>query len=146
VFAVQVVGPPHAAQMVPEFPQALPVLPGWQAPVESQHPLKQFAPLQAFGITHTPPLQVWPAPHTTQLAPLFPHADVLVPPWQAPVESLQPLQTQLPFMQLNPVPQALHCAPLAPQLVVVVPLWQVPVESVHPVVQVPPAQELLVQV
>jgi hypothetical protein len=41
---------------------------------------------------HCPLVHVCPSPHAWQAAPLVPHSPRLVPVWQAPVESTQPLQ------------------------------------------------------
>ena len=143
---VQEVGPPHVAQTAPVLPHALFEDPAWHVPAESQQPLAQFAALQL----KLPPVQLplvhdCPAPHTTHEPPVGPQAEVLVPDWQFPLLSMQPLQAQLvPLLHVSPFAwQLAHCAPPLPHCVSLVEVMQVE-PLMHPV-QEPPMQAPEVQ-
>jgi hypothetical protein len=84
--------------------------------------------------------------------PPAPQALVVVPGWQRPEESTQPLQVaawQVPLLQVSPEGQAVQAPPPVPQAPVEVPAtqvlpWQQPEQLLGPQV-VPPVQTPLLQ-
>jgi hypothetical protein len=139
----------------------------WQQDPLQQCPLSPLAVVQAFpswvvSALHVPLLpQLW---HVGQLAavhtqvppeqlgvvpeqawhvpPPLPQAPVVVPAWQVPLLSQQPLgqllllHTHLPPEQVWPDAHAVQAPPPLPQAEVEVPAWQVPLLQ-QPVQQVP---------
>ena len=78
----------HVAQLAPPPPQLLGEVPGWQVPLESQHPLRQVALLHG-GAAHVFCRQL-PAPQLSHEMPPVPHARSVLPLrhtplWQQPV-------------------------------------------------------------
>ncbi len=83
----QVAPEPHVRQTSPSSPQAAVVVPGWQTPLPSQHPL-QLSGLQAVG-WQTPPRHD-ASKHGVHWAPPPPHAFGSSPGWHAPFSSQHP--------------------------------------------------------
>jgi hypothetical protein len=113
----------HAA---PPVPHSVVLVPGWQFPALSQHPVGQLDALQVVP-WHEPPAQVSPPGQGAQALPSLPHALVLVPVSQAPATSQQPVghvaalhgrlwQVWEVGSQTSPVvAQSMQRAPPAPQ-------------------------------
>ncbi len=119
-------------------------MPGWQVPVESQHPVGHVVALQ-LGATQAPPVQASPDGQTVHALPPVPHAIVLVPVSQKPSESQQPLgqlealhvvPMHAPPVQVSPVGHGRQALPPVPHAVLLVPDSQFPRESQHPFGQV----------
>jgi len=91
-WAVQVWFPPQAEHAAPPVPQAADVVPSWQLPVASQHPVGHVVALQVTGVVHAWAVHVCVPVQAEQLAPPLPQAVAAVPVWQVPVASQQPEQ------------------------------------------------------
>ena len=108
-----------------------------------QQPLRQLPELQPPSVTEpqVPLLQVWPPVQVVHRPPFLPHWRLVVPPWQWPALSTQPVQ--LPpehtpsALQVCPFWHFWQVAPLAPQALFAPEptpgFWQVPVLSQQPV-------------
>jgi len=73
----------HEAHAAPPSPHAVWLLPGWQLPLASQHPVQVVA-LHSTS-THVPSGHCSPFAHCTQVTPPDPHAPALVPGMHAPL-------------------------------------------------------------
>lgn len=138
----------HAAHTAPPLPQAVFVVPGWQVPPESQQPLGQLAALQVCGRSlHT---LLWQAcatgveAQTAQAPPPVPQAVCVLPGWQFPLLSQQPvghvdglhvMLTHVWLWHCCPVPQVAQAAPPLPQAPAFVPATHAPPLQ-HPLGQV----------
>lgn len=90
----------QAVQADPPVPHAEAVVPVWQVPLESRHPVHAL-------VTQTPPVHAWFAPHTAQVWPPAPHAAFAWPVWHTPLASTQPPQalpckSMLTFAEATP--------------------------------------------
>lgn len=133
---------PQLSQIWPPLPQAASLLPGWQLPFLSQHPLGQVAALQATALhallTHFSPfLHAWqaapPLPHTPGLSPGMQVLLKQQPPGQ--VAGPQGLGWHAPSTQRSSASQRMHALPPRPHacsLVAVMHVepWQQPPEQV----------------
>jgi hypothetical protein len=119
--------------------QAIPLPPHWESDLLVTHPELVQQPFGQFEGEQSPQMPFvhsWPGPHGVHELPPVPHPDTVLPAWQVPFWSQQPLgqlvelQTQLPPTQTLPAPQA------APGPHLQVPLEQL---SVGPPAPAPPA-------
>jgi len=119
----------------PLAPHAVSMKPASQTPVASQQPV-QLAALQTVELLHAFAVQVAPLGQTVQAAPPPPQTLVVVPAWQTPLMSQQPLQLpgpqaaasgpwQKPNWQVLFAGQVVHAMPPKPQLEFVSPVTQV---------------------
>jgi hypothetical protein len=133
----------HASQAAPPVPHAFRVVPVWHTPEPLQQPVGQVEALHAATL-QLPAVQLSPDGHAVQVAPPVPHAAFVLPGWQTPVMSQQPVghvmalqvdPLQAPPTQVSVDGQVAHVAPPVPQNAVVVPASQIPVLSQQPVGQ-----------
>ncbi len=119
----------------------------------SQHPLGHVVKLQV-APSQTPPTHASPEGHVVQAAPPEPHRLRLVPAWQVPEASQQPVgqvvalheeALQVPAVQLSLDGHAWQAVPPYPQSALVTPGWHLPVLSQHPVGHVVALQAAEVQ-
>jgi hypothetical protein len=101
-------------------------------PETSLLPCAQMPWAQTPTSTQAPPLQVWPLAQATQALPAAPHAVAVVPAWQAPLPSTQPLHTQAPLLHAWFAAQATQALPPVPHALAVVPAWQLPLPATQP--------------
>jgi hypothetical protein len=126
-------------QGLPSFPHCVWLFPAWHAPVPSQHPW-QFPALQSAVFWHPPLMQVSADGQALHDPPFVPHALVVLPGWQFPLPSQQPVQldglheglSQTPPEQVSPFAQTVHVPPPKPQSAVDAPGWQLPSPSQQP--------------
>jgi hypothetical protein len=134
----------QSAHDSPPMPQAAVLVPSWQVPVVSQHPVGQVAALQGEGL-QVPLEQVSPLGQDTHEVPPVPHAIGLVPVSQKPRASQQPVgqvfasqvvPMHTPLVQVSPGGQGRHALPPVPHAEVLVPVSHLPRLSQHPEGQV----------
>jgi len=121
------------------MPQAALVLPGWQLPPASQHPVAHEEAPQVCGAWH-PLFWHCSAPwQTMQGIPPPPQAPLSVPAmqvsfWQQPVGQVVESQgaTQVPLLQASPGLQLTQAAPPAPQSAGMLPATHCPAALQHP--------------
>ena len=120
---------PHATQDSPSVPHAELAVPDWQAPVASQQPFGQLAPLQATQTCSASQSSV-EAVQLTQAAPPVPQIALVVPCWQLPLPSQQPSEqlfashVQAPAAHSCPARHETQAAPFAPHSACVFPARQ----------------------
>jgi len=133
-------------QAAPPAPQSFTLPPVRHVPPASQQPVGHVEALHVETL-QAPPVQLSPAGHAAQVFPPVPQSERLVPAWQAPLPSQQPLgqvaelhvivvPVQTPPPHVSPGGQTRQPLPPLPQSAVLVPAWQFPLPSQHPVGQV----------
>jgi hypothetical protein len=78
----------QALHTPPPVPQLVVLIPLWQLPLESTHPLQDWLPASVAVPVHAPLVQRWPVEHALHTPPPVPQLVVLIPLWQFPLESV----------------------------------------------------------
>ncbi len=135
-------------QAPPPVPQADVLVPDSHLPNASQQPVGHDDELHV-APSHAPETQVSPDGQARHALPPLPQALVLVPGWQVPEGSQQPVGQvveshggvlQLPALQMSPDAQVAHASPPVPHAALVVPDSQNPSASQQPFGQVAASQ------
>jgi hypothetical protein len=151
--------PLHVTQTLPKLPQSEVESPLWQMSCWSQQPLGHVSK-EHVAPWHCPPTHASPDGHDAHAFPPEPQSFNVIPVWQAPVASQQPVGhvvalheelLHIPALQLSPDGHAVHAAPPLPHAPRVVPDSQKPSASQQPIGQLealhvvpmhaPPVQE-----
>jgi hypothetical protein len=134
----------HGTHESPPLPHAEVLVPDSHFPKLSQHPVPQLTGLQVTP-KQAPMKHASPGGHAVHATPPLPHAVELLPVWQTPVESQQPVghvdalhvvTLHAPPLQLSPTGHDVQALPPVPHAVVLVPDSQKPRASQHPFGQV----------